>query len=386
MRGSGKELRQMYLFFNPAVQGTAKMLKLAKNDPAKFAKIAVAWAGLGMMMNFIGRAMGGDDEDKVNKMDKLPPLKRATSAVWSPDTWFGAIPIAYGYNAFYSFGHFLTDSIVAGIPMKTTMRRIASTTFESFSPIGNGAFESDKLTTTLQKLALPTFTSPLIEWSSNENRFGAPIYKSPSAFGGARDPDTYMNFDSANPLSVAAMRKLHNLTGGSRFNRDGVDVNPEAMDFVIESYFPGVINETYKGIGVMVRKAEGRDIPKEKVPIISRFQAEVPDQWDAGAFRKVSDVVEERYREYMRTNSDDRKLEIIKERPGLLEAHQQIADVNQAVRDRRALLEKLRYSGADKAEIIEYENRFKKEEKELYKMSTKLFMKSGFRNEILGDK
>lgn len=386
MRGTGKELRQMYLFFNPAVQGTAKMMKLAKNDPAKFAKIAVAWAGLGMVMNLIGRAMGGDDEDKINKMDKLPPLKRATSAVWAPDSYFGAIPIAYGYNAFYSFGHFLTDSIVAGIPMKTTMRRIASTTFESFSPIGNGAFESDKLTTTLQKLALPTFTAPLVEWSSNENRFGAPIYKSPNAFGGARDPDTYMNFDSANPLSVATMRAIHNLTGGSRFNRDGVDINPEAMDFVIESYLPGVINESYKTVGLIARKAQGLDIPKQKLPLIGRFQSDVPEQWDAGAFRKVSDIVEERYREYIRTNSDARKLEIIKERPGLLEAHQQIADVTQAVRERRALLEKLRYSGADKAEIIEYENRFKKEEKELYKMSTKLFMQSGFRNEILGDK
>jgi hypothetical protein len=267
------------------------------------------------------------------------------------------------------------------------MRRIASTTFESFSPIGNGAFESDKLTTTLQKLALPTFTAPLVEWSSNENRFGAPIYKSQSAFGGARDPDTYMNFDSSNPLAVAAMRKLHNLTGGNRFNRDGVDINPEAVDFLIESYLPGVIAETYKTVGLIARKAEGRDIPKEKAPIIGRFQADVPEQWDAGAFRKVSDVVEERFREMDRTSDDSRKEAIMKEYPGLLEAKERIKAVNGEIRERRAFIERIKNDpGWDKAEVIEYENRFKKEEKEMYQASTKVFMGAGFRKEILSDK
>ena len=387
MRGSNVTLRQMYLFFNPAVQGTAKMVKLAVKSPKDFALVTAAWMGFGMMMNVIGRAISGDDEDKINKLDKIPPLKRATSAVWSTDTWFGAPPIAYGYNAFYAMGNFLTDSIVGQTPLKTTIGRIASTTFESFSPIGNGAFEHKSPVATALKLTAPTISHPLIEWVANENRFGSPIYKGESPYGGAKDPDTYKNFDSANPMSVFAMRQLHNMTGGNRFNSDGVDVNPAAVDFLVNSYAPGVIAETYKTLGVIAKSAQGYDTPKQKAPLIGRFQADVPEQWDAGVFRKIDGIVEERFRELDRTSSDARKEEIKKEYPGLLDAKQRLSDVKTELRQRRAFLERIQNDpGWDKESVVEYTNRFKKEEKAMYQYSTKIFLDAGFKKEILSDK
>lgn len=387
MRGSNVTLRQMYLFFNPAIQGTSKMIKLATKSPKDFAMVTAAWMGFGMLMNVIGRAISGDDEDKVNKLDKIPPLKRATSAIWSTDTWFGAIPIAYGYNAFYAMGHFLTDSIVGQTPLKTSVGRIASTTFESFSPIGNGAFEHKSPLATALKLTAPTISHPLIEWVANENRFGSPIYKSDSPYGGPKDPDTYKNFDSANPMSVFTMRAIHNMTGGNRFNSEGVDINPAIVDFMVNSYAPGVVAETYKTLGVILKGAQGLDTPKQKAPIIGRFQADVPEQWDAGVFRKVSDIVEEKFRELDRTHSDSRKEEINKEYPGLLDAKHRISAVNTELRQRRAFLERIQNDpGWDRESVIEYTNRFKKEETAMYKESTKIFLDAGFRKEILSDK
>ena len=387
MRGSNVTLRQMYLFFNPAVQGTAKMVKLAVKSPKDFALVTSAWVGFGMLMNVIGRAISGDDEDKINKLDKIPPLKRATSAIWSTDNWFGAIPIAYGYNAFYAMGHFMTDSIVGQTPLKTSIGRIASSTFESFSPIGNGAFEHKSPIATALKLTAPTISHPLIEWVANENRFGSPIYKGESPYGGPKDPDTYRNFDSANPMSVFAMRQLHNMTGGNRFNKDGVDVNPAAVDFLVNSYVPGVVAETYKGLGLIVRSAQGYDIPKQKAPLIGRFQADVPEQYDAGVFRKIDGIVEERFRELDRTSDNARKKEIIEEHPGLLEAKDRLKAVKTELRERRAFLERIQNDpGWDKESVVEYTNRFKKEEKAMYQYSTKIFLDAGFRKEILSDK
>ena len=387
MRGATPELRQMYLFFNPAVQGTAKMVKLAAANPARFSAVIAAWTGLGLLINIFGRAMAGEDDDGINKMDKLPPLKRATGAVWMPDGLFGAVPIAYGYNAFYALGHFLPDSIVGNTPISTTARRVASTVFEAFSPIGNGAFEHKSPVATALKLTMPTFSHPLIEWIANENRFGAPIFKSDSPFGGPKDPDTYKNFDSANPISVATFRTIHEMTGGNRFNRDGVDINPSVADFFVAGYAPGVINETYKFAGWLVNKSRGVETQNDKLPIVGRFQADVPDQWYDGAYRKVKAEVLEREREIMRQPNVDRQNALDKKYPGTIEAAAVIEGVDRIVRANSGVLERARNNEDYKpSDIVEMENRHKKENRALYERAVKDFMKLGYRDTILSDK
>jgi hypothetical protein len=386
MRGATKELRQLYLFFNPAVQGTAKMVKVLKQSPGRFATIAMAWVGFGAMMNLVARSLGGEDDDGIDKLDKIPPLKRATAAVYHPDQLFGAIPIAYGYNAFYAVGQFMMDAVLQKNTVETSLKRVASTTFEAFSPIGNGAFEHKSPITTGAKLTLPTVTHPMIEWIANENRFGSPIYKSQNAMTGVKDPDTYMNFNSANPISVFTMRTIHEMTGGNRFNRDGIDLNPAAVDHFVNSFAPGVIAETYKAAGATVNKMRGRDTKNEKLPLIGRFQADVPDQWYDGAYRKVKEVVAEREREILRTHKSDAKSALAKKYPNTIEAAAIISGVDKIVRDRAVLLEKARnnedYSPQD---IVSMENTFEKDNRVMYEMAVKSFLNMGYRQTILGD-
>jgi len=297
---------------------------------------------------------------------------------------FGAIPIAYGYNAFYALGHFLPDSISGKTPISTTARRIASTTFEAFSPIGNGAFEHKSPVATAMKLVAPTASHPLIEWVANENRFGAPIYKADSPFGGARDPDSYKNFDSANPISVDTFRTIHKMTGGGRFNRDGVDINPAAADFFISSYAPGVINETYKGLGLLVNKSRGVETQNDKLPIIGRFQADVPDQWYDGAYRKVKAEVMDRERLIMRESNVDKQNALDKKFPGVIEAGAIIDGVDKNVRRTASILEKARNNPDYKpSDIVEMENRFRKENRELYERAVKDFLKYPNLQEII---
>jgi hypothetical protein len=344
MRGSSQAARQLYLFFNPAVQGSAKLLSLfgtldhdykLKFKTKGFA-YAAAWIGVGALMNLVGRAIGDDDEAGRNALDKVPTWKRATSMVFAPDTPGGAIPIPYGWNAFYAMGHFMMDSLLGIQPLSVTAGRIAKTTVESFAPLGTAGFDSSSIAGVALKGVAPTAALPIVEWVMNENRYGAPIRRSDSMFGGAKLPDSSMAFRSVNPLSDAAMKGLNEITGGNKFKSGAVDINPAAVDFIVNSYMPGFINESYKGVGMAARIARGEEVKNTPMPLVDRFTAKVPESFDAGAFRRAKEMIETKYKEY--ENMPRLRDEIRQEYPGLMRAHAVVAGISQQIRDLNSTL------------------------------------------------
>jgi hypothetical protein len=285
MRGSTKSLRQLFLFFNPAVQGTAKIVDLAKKDKVKFGELALSWIAFGALMNLVGRALSGEDENGENKIDGLPIYKRSTAAIWMADMPGGAIPIAYGWNFFYSVGTFAMDSIVADVPVSTSAKRIAATGFEAFSPIGLGIADASTAGTAVAKTLSPQVILPLTEYVLNENRFGAPI-RMDDSFTDEEKPDTQMAFSSVHPLSKFATDKLHQLTGGNKWTSDGIDINPALVDQMVSGYLPGAIDTAYKELGRYMRQSSGLDVDEGKPnPIVARFTAYRPEMMDAAIFR-----------------------------------------------------------------------------------------------------
>ncbi len=405
MRGANKYLRYGFLFFNPAVQGTAKMLKVAtsgstegkifgkdtilgvQNVNKRFGLTVAAWIGFGSLMSIVARAMSGDDEDGINKLLKVPPLKRSTNAIWSADTLFGSFPIAYGYNAFYAMGNFAVDAINGDTTAQTAAARIASTAFESFSPVGSGAMESKTLLGKAVKTGFPTITMPAVEWLLNENRFGSPIYKSESPFGGPRTPDSHRNFDSTNPIATAFARKVNELTGGSVYTPGGIDINPEAIDHIIEGYLPGIPNEVYKFTGVASRWSIGEETPGQKMPFLGRFKADVPQQWDAGAYRRMADKFEGIGKELYDSNiSEERKNKIFEKYPDIDSILSQITETRSFVRDLHyyyAMIES--DPGKTAEEIAQAKNELRKNEQSAYRYATSIFIASGMKQYLLGD-
>jgi len=344
MRGSSQAARQLYLFFNPAVQGSAKLLSLfvtldhdykLKFKTKGFA-YAAAWIGVGALMNLVGRAVGDDDEAGRNALDKVPTWKRATSIVVAPDTPGGAIPIPYGWNAFYAMGHFMMDTLLGIQPLSVTAGRIAKSTVESFAPLGTAGLDSSSIAGVALKGVAPTAALPIVEWVMNENRYGAPIRREASLFGGAQLPDSQMAFRSVNPISKAAMETVNELTGGNKFKSGSVDVNPAAIDFIVGAYLPGFINESYKAAGMGTRIARGEEVKNTPMPLVDRFTAKVPESFDAGAFRRAKEMIETKYNEY--ENMPKLRDEIRREYPGLMRAHAVVTGINQQIRELNSTL------------------------------------------------
>jgi len=392
MRGSVKATRQLYLFFNPAVQGSAKLLSLfgtltpdykLKFKSKGFVYVGL-WVGLGAMMNLIGRALSDDDEAGRNAIDKLPVYKRATSMVFSADVPGAAIPIPYGWNAFYAMGNFMMDSLLGVQPITTSVKRIAQTTFESFAPLGSAGLDSQTLAGTALKGVAPTAALPIVEWVMNENRYGAPIRREDSVFGGAKLPDSQMAFRSVNPLSASAMQGLNELTGGNRLKSGAIDINPAAVDFIIGSYMPGFINESYKAAGTAARVARGEEVKNTPMPLVDRFTAKVPESFDSGAFRRAKEMVETSYNEYR--NMPQNRSEIIAETPGLLRAHAIISSTTQQIRQLRSDLTRMENNpGFSDEEKVAKLNRVREREKQLYNRAVKAVMEAGpqFREAVM---
>lgn len=384
MRGSVKEMRQLFLFFNPAVQGSAKMVSLARNNPGRLTGYAFAFAGLGAMANLIARAAGDDDEAGRNDLDKVPTYKRATSLVIKPNMPGGAIPIPYGWNAFYAFGHFMMDSILGVQPLDVTAKRIAKTAFEAYTPLGTAGLDSKSMVGTVLKGVSPTATLPIVEWVMNENRYGAPIRKEGDQFGGAVLPDSQMAFRSVSPISKSIAESLNEVTGGNRYKAGAIDVNPAAIDFIIGSYAPGLVNEVYKGASMGARIARGEDVKNTPMPLVDRFTAKTPEGFDAGAFRRAKEMTETRYNEYK--NMPELRDEIRKELPGLMRAHAIVASTTQEIRDLRAKLAKIeKNESISEADKVDRLNRTRERETALYNRAVKAVMDAGpeFKNAVM---
>jgi hypothetical protein len=380
MRGANKEMRQLFLFFNPAVQGSYKLWTLMKTPEGKkkFAGVALGLFTLGFLTSMLGRAWNGEDDDGIDRLDKVPVYKRATSVVISVDSMFGApLPIPYGWNAFFATGVFAADTVLGKQSVKTSALRIAKTTAEAFSPIGMGASDAKSMESFLAKFVAPTPLLPAVEAALNENRFGAPIRKETNAFSAREVPDAQQYFRGVSPISRAITDGLTELTKGDKYQAGGIDINPATIDFLIQSYLPGVPSDIYKGAGVAIKSARGEDVKRTPWPIVDRFSARIPQGYDAGAYRRASELVETVYYEYSNTRDQARRAEIRAEYPRIGYAHAQIASTKQQLRDVRKQIADLEDRPLSSEEKVRRKNQLMEREEQIFKRAVSRLMTAG---------
>lgn len=354
MRGSFKAPRQLFVFFNPAIQGTEKIWRLAKQDPRKFAAVSASMMAMGLLVSMIGRAASGDDDEGRDNIDKLPLYKRATSMVFKADAMGGApIPVPYGWNVPYATGVFLMDWLYGKQDMKTTASRIAKTAVESFAPIGSGALDSKDAMTFALKFFSPTAILPVVEYIANENRFGAPIYKADSLFGKAEAPDSQRYFRGVSPISRAMTDFLNKETGGNAYKGGAIDINPATVDHIIRSYLPGMPSEAYKLASVAVRKASGERVKSEPWPLLDRFSARVPDGYETGSFMRAAKLIETAHREFKEIRDPERRQEILAEFPNIGMAHSIVSSTEYQLRGVRKQINDLEKRSMTQEEKME---------------------------------
>lgn len=414
MRGSNEFVRAAYLFFNPAVQGTAQLFKLAKNNPKQFGIVAGSLMALGFLSTALVRGLdidGDEDEDKkknrkergMSALDEVPDYKRSTSLILMPNQAFGAIPVAYGWNAFFAAGAFLADSVVGNVPASLSFKRTLQAGLEAFSPVGSSGFDftkaaSDPVGQAVALLA-PTVAAPMAQWYTNTSRYGGPLYPTNQFNSAVGASDTTKAFSSVNPIARGFAEGLQELTGGDRRNQRGIDLNPALIDHMVQSYMPGIATEMYKGAGVAVRKAQGLDVPREKQPLVDRFSANAQESFDNSAYHRVSQAVHAAWNELDKhPSTDQRYKDILKQHPDLGKMMDVVRASESELRTASSQLKKaeddayiLRKDGQieradamDKANV-ELRNKTEKAKRLVYTRVVNQAAKSGFKEEIYSD-
>jgi len=384
------------------------MIKLMKNNKQRFAVGAGGLATLGFFIGMITRGLGDDDEEDKkkrggrNKIDDIPTSKRATTMILMPGTPYGAIPLPYGFNAFYATGLFLSDSALGDTPLKTTGARILNAYIDAFSPLGSFSFDATKVFSEPVKqafnLMLPTTLSALWQLETNQNRFGSPIYPSTQPKNRVGYSDVTNTFHSVNPYSKSFAESLQRATGGDVYNKNGIDVNPALIDHLMESYAPGLPANLYRGAGLDKRRAMGENVGREKEPLADRFSAYPAESANDALFRRVKPEITGIFNEIKNNPDKDRVAYLEKTHPNIRSAMQAISAIENYKSPHRgniykleAMAVNLRRAGkieeADKqqAAAIFQRNKEQTDERFMYSKLTKALIESGFKDLVYAD-
>ena len=362
---------------------------------------------MGFIIGTMTRAAGDSEDDEYKKkhgknvLDDIPTYKRATSIIVAPNERWGAIPLPYGWNAFYAAGAFMADSVNGPVPATTTAKRIMQAFFEAFSPVGGSGFDLTKVPSEPFKQAMAIFTPTVLitptQYELNKNRFGGPIYPETTSPGKEGQSDVNKAFASVNPISKDFTVWLQKVTGGDRFNQKGVDISPALIDHLIQGYTPGIVNELYKAAGISVRKERGMDVPREKEPLADKFSAYPSESADAQSFRRVFKEATGLYNDAIKYElNDPRRKAIMAEHPELGQTVAIIKSVQQSLDTMRRpsyqaeeqvdvlfRAGKTKEAEAMRKQVINYQNIEKEAERRLYAMATKAFVKSKFEGTVV---
>lgn len=390
MRGRARWLRNLYVFWGPTVNGTEKMYRLAKENPKRFTAIGLSLFTLGFLMNFIGRSNGDDDEEGINPMDKIPDYKRSTSIIVAPDTPLGAIPLAYGWNFFYAAGHWAADAAQGIRPATESMFLAIKAGVEAFMPQSSG-LEKSTLEGKIIGVLTPSLGSPIVDIDRNENRFGAPIIPEKGAFTPYEQADAYMHFDSVSPLSSWVSKKLLEITGGRRYETKDeqpfyrIDFNPAILDQLIQSYAPGAFTTGYKLVSTGARLARGEEVARKPMPFVDKFSAYASQGFDEGAFRRVENLVETKWKDIQDPSTTDKQRDaIIAKYPEIEGMHVLTSGTASQIRQLRSIQRMMDNDPTiPDAEKVKSANEIDAEVKGIYKEFVTEAVKLGFRREVI---
>ena len=275
----GPFLNSMYLFFNASVQGTLAMGMAAGRSK----KVRRAFAGMivvGMLQDIINSLMSDQDEDGEAIYDKIPDYKLESNLIiMDPtgitDNGYFAIPLPYGFNAFYNAGRAISRSVRGKYKTSEAATSIGSTFLDAFNPIGG--------TESLLNFIAPTAVDPLVALTINQDFTGRRIYPEPFP-GSVPKANSQQYWTSTSPAFKNVAQFLNEATGGSEYVSGAIDLNPAVLEYIYD-YFTG-------GLGAFVRRTY--DTTTNKIPAALNGDLEALEANDIPLFRKLYGNVSER--------------------------------------------------------------------------------------------
>lgn len=293
-------LNGLYTFFNAAIQAVDKYFKLWGRNWKKMAAIHMFLTVQGFLNAMLLDLFGGEDDEKVKNYDKVSDYTKKNNLVipipGTNETF--SFPIPQILRKFHAIGFDAYDLMSGKKQVQEVLLGQLSSIPSDISPIDTESFLNGDGDLSIKPL-VPSILKPLVELEANENFMKLPISPEPFSLDLARKiADTRRVYKDVNQIAQYVTDKMYELGGGDETGfkyvyDDGelksipalLDVSPESIEHLFESYFGGVgklVNRTGKTTSdvysfgkKLVEGGEFKEAIKEinvnVIPVANRF-------------------------------------------------------------------------------------------------------------------
>lgn len=259
--------RAGYIFWNAVLQGTfGNFLKYAMRHPGKMGTVVASWYGLAMLVTALASAGGDDDDDSY--YDIPEHTRRQNLIVKGPGNAWIKIPLPIEYRAVYAMGELTGSSLFHNEKLEV------SDVLAQMSQL----LPVDMMEGT--KALWPSSVKPMVEVSNNESWYGSPIWKDTPY--NKYMPNWTKAYKSANKDLVNLSETLNEVSGGSKYRKGTIDLNPAAIEYLLKQYTGGFFTVTNQ-IRNLINVGTGeKDFDWRYVPLANRMLMSGGDERNVG--------------------------------------------------------------------------------------------------------
>lgn len=288
----------VYMFSNASLQGTSKTFKLyrkaldSEHSPGRTAARSILLTSLtaGFMSELLNHMFSPDDDDDRKFYDKMEAsLKDNHVIIMNPATQDGKyirLPLFIGFAFPYMIGRNTAAMMLGTQSIGESTLNIMNNITDYFSPVGND--NNKNPVTRMFKMITPTALKPWLDIATNSTFAGNKIRN--EAYG-SRKP-AYMRAMKKTPTAYVEMcRILSDITGGNQFEAGKVDIAPEDIQHIVESYAGGTGKFVGRGIDTIQKLLSNEELDTNNIPFVRRFAGEVGEGAVYEEFNSIKDKV-----------------------------------------------------------------------------------------------
>ena len=285
--------RNLYLFFNAAVQSLTNFARLAKKNRKGFLTALGGFTAAGFLVPWLNTLaismLGGDDDDYYGNLPDW--VRRNNLCLYAGNGKFITIPLPIELRAFYGLGEMAYQATVRQDYDKDQIAYQAINQITELLPINPLGNNGDLVTT-----MMPDVLSPFWQIYENKDFTGKPIYRE-NAFNKTM-PEWTKAYNSTSNWLVDLSKWTNELAGGDDYKQADVlehimNWNPAKVEHLFESYFGGMaktFNQAAKtlagGVESVIEGEKSDDLQWYSTPVLNRFVNDASD--DRSSYSKVN--------------------------------------------------------------------------------------------------
>ena len=243
--------RRCIMFFNAAIQGLNASYKLWQQNKIKTLAWVSGYLAIGVM-NALLHALMDDDDDYLD----MPQYERYNSLLIGKDGIYFKWALPQEMRAFYGLGQLAVEKALGRNPHQ------------------NVVVEAGKIMTEVLplnpsegwKAFTPSWALPGIELLINEDYKGTPIYNEQKWLSREeveRSAKWASAYKGTGAMYINIAKVLNNITGGDKYNAGIINLQPEKMEYIVQSAFGGTIRTADKFITAIANAIN----PEEEVAL-----------------------------------------------------------------------------------------------------------------------